>query len=225
MRRRLLMLIYHVLNAASIIGWLISLGLGALVTAILGWAASFDSLWQVPLWVGVFLVTTGIALSLVSRLLPPPTQPIASSLAHPEWTSPEELRDYLQSIKSVMEEEGFGSEPPAPTPTPEPSGHAPSSTHEERDALIKRGHDLLANMAVSSSPMGGGRILSARAMGYPATIAFVRDGQELVSRVLPARANPALITGYKTIEEARFAIQETLSALGNIGHKVTPFGE
>ncbi len=108
MRKRILILVYHVLNAASIIGWLISLGLGALVTAVLGWLASFESLWQVPLWIGVFLVSTGIALSLVSRVLPPPAQPIASSLAHPERTSPEELREYLQSIKRVMEEEGFG---------------------------------------------------------------------------------------------------------------------
>ncbi len=62
-------------------------------------------------------------------------------------------------------------------------------------------------------------------MGYPAAIAFVRDGQELVSRVLPARANPAIITSYQTIEEAQAAISETLSALGNIGHKVTPSDE
>jgi hypothetical protein len=222
-RRRIFVFVYHVLNAASILAWLISLGLGLILTTVVGWLASLESSWQWPLWLGVFLLSTGVALALVGWILPPPRQPIARSLAHPEWTDPEDLRAYFRSIKAVMEEEGFpsprvvGAMADAPLAS---RADPPHSIHDERDALISRGHDILAQMAASTTAVGAIATAGQRAMGHPAAIAFVRDGQELVSRVLPSRARPELIDNYRTMEEARFAIKETLSALANIGHKV-----
>jgi hypothetical protein len=118
---RFLVVVGKLINAASIIAWLISLGVGVFVTAALGWLASFESPWQYPLWAGLFLLVTGSALAVASRFLPPP--PVRTSrprpghvqggpggdVAIPEgWIKPEHLAEYLDGINEMMREKGFG---------------------------------------------------------------------------------------------------------------------
>jgi hypothetical protein len=108
-------------TAASTIAWLISLGVGTLATTALGWVASFDSPWQYPGWVGVFLVITGCSLLALAHVLPErfglryaPGSPAAG------WTRAvaiEELDRYFADVRASLDKHGFGDAIPHNTPS------------------------------------------------------------------------------------------------------------
>jgi hypothetical protein len=83
--RKTLKLAYQLVNAASTVAWIISLGAGSVVTGAIGWVAGFQSPWQYPVWVGVFLLLTGFSLAIAGRFFPAP-QPALSANGGPSLT-------------------------------------------------------------------------------------------------------------------------------------------
>jgi MFS family permease len=211
--------LWNLLNAASITAWLISLGVGGLVTTALGWFASFESEWQWPFWVSLFVLITGVTLAALTFRFPAlaPTDPAVGDRgsSRGDWVDPEELRAYLKSIKQTMEEEGFGapSSPnaslvePAENRDPTP---AATSADEERAALLVSGHSVLAEMAM---PVMAVRQVVQGTMGFPDALRFVRDGQTFLARYESGLADASLIARYQDADEAREAIRSTLHAL------------
>ena len=170
------------------------------------------------------MLISGITLAILSRGFPEfvstKSRGGGRSADKPGWVDPEELRSYLKKIRQTMEEEGFGGEPAATLP----ARAAVQPIEQEREGLVVRGHELLADMALNArSPERLFRSMANQTFGYPAVLAFVRDGQAFVSRVLPGRADPGLINAYENAEEARLAIQQTLDAIGNVGHDLKPW--
>jgi hypothetical protein len=129
-----------------------------------------------------------------------------------ELMQPTELRNYLRQIKQTMDEEGFGSTPP-PERQPESQANG-DNVQEVRNVLLRRGHDLLTSLALNVLPD------SDMPNADPATLSFVRDGQDFVSQYLPQKAKPELLFRYRNVREAQHAIEETLSAVRSVGHAV-----
>jgi len=238
--RRFALVLWNLLNAASIMAWLVSLGVGGIVTTIAGWLASFDSSWQWPFWVSLFVLITGITLTVLGRRFPAlvSTQSGggAGTASQRDWIPPEDLRAYLKSIKQTMEEEGFGSSPP-PTavesaasmtssapPGPEQLSNRAEpvrTLEQERERLLIRCHSLLAEMSALGG-LGAARAVANAVTGYPAALGFVRDGQEFISRAAAGRAESSLIARYQNVPEARQAIEATLAVLSEIGDEAKP---
>jgi hypothetical protein len=131
--------------------------------------------------------------------------------AHARLMQPTELRDYLRQIKKTMEEEGFGSTPQEP-PREVEGDRLNGDVQVVRNELLRRGHDLLTSIALNLPSD------AALSDASPATLTFVRDGQEFISQYLPQEARPELLFRYKSVREEQNAIEETLSAVRSIGH-------